>query len=447
MTSHADFDRELAGWFEADALSPVPAGALDRVIDATRRRRPRPTWLAGPGSHWVGGAQTAGSSSGARTLARSDLRWSTALILILATVALLGGAILIGARLTQPSPLPTGGLGRLAYELDGDIYVADWDGSNPIQVGEPASNPDNCGASHLDGGLWSPDGRYLAYRSGSGAGCTPSVHISDAQGNVVASWAAGVGWDVAWAPDSRRVAAWGTVDGTIDIRGVDGVLQAELQLPEGFCVCGDRDPMWAHDGTAILMKMTQDTLPTQYWRLPISGGSPSPLMNSAGSPGCCLAYSPDGTLAAFWSGSADTLDDTPSESRLVVTSADDMTVVQVQVMAQEVGGLVWSPNGDRVGVTIVRDRVHDQGGSAGSRIEDLQLLDVGRGQLSTLATAREPGAIGPLGFSADGTRILFSQRDATGRDSLWSMNTDGTDTKLLVTGTATGDWQPSPARR
>jgi len=51
MIGHDDFDRTLADWFEADARSPVPAGGLDRVIDATRRRRPRPAWLADLGSH------------------------------------------------------------------------------------------------------------------------------------------------------------------------------------------------------------------------------------------------------------------------------------------------------------------------------------------------------------------------------------------------------------
>ena len=440
MTGYDDFDRRLAAWFEADALSPAPAGALDRVVAATRRRGPRPAWLAGPGSHWVGEAHTAGSSSGVRTVARSDLRWSTALILLLATLALVGGAILVGARLTPPSPIPTGGLGRLAYELDGDIYVADWDARNPIRIGS-ASSTENCEAAHLDGGLWSPDGRYLAYRSGSKAGCTPSVHISDAQGKVVASWAAAVGWDVAWAPDSRRVVAWGTVDGTIDIRGVDGVLQAELTLPEG-CVCGDYDPMWAHDARAILIRLIQGDpfppRPTQYWRLPIPGGSPSPLRDGAGSSSIHgLVYSADGTQAAFWTYGPD--------GSLVITSADDMTVARAEVKAQQIAGLIWSPTGDRIAVTTVRDRIFDQNDPVGLRIEDLQLLDVARGQLTMLATAREPGAISPLAFSPDGDRILFSQTDAKGQDSLWSMDTDGSDAQLLVTGTATGDWQPSPA--
>ena len=114
MTGHDDFDRTLAGWFEADALSPAPADGLDRILEATRRRRPRPAWLAGPGGHWVGEAQTVGSSSGARSLSRLGLRWSTALILLLVIAALLGGAILVGARLFQPPPLPISRLGHLA---------------------------------------------------------------------------------------------------------------------------------------------------------------------------------------------------------------------------------------------------------------------------------------------------------------------------------------------
>ena len=42
MTGHDDFNRTLADWFDADALSPTPAGGLERVIDASRRRKPRP---------------------------------------------------------------------------------------------------------------------------------------------------------------------------------------------------------------------------------------------------------------------------------------------------------------------------------------------------------------------------------------------------------------------
>ena len=52
-------------------------------------------------------------------------------------------------------------------------------------------------------------------------------------------------------------------------------------------------------------------------------------------------------------------------------------------------------------------------------------------------------------FSPDGDRILFSRTEeaGTGANSLWSVNTDGSDLRRLVTGTASGDWlSPSQTR-
>jgi hypothetical protein len=68
----------------------------------------------------------------------------------------------------EPTPTPTPGtLGSLAYTVDGDIYVADWDGSNPVRIakGHPVSGGGDCRrvAYSIEGSIWSPDGRYLAY--------------------------------------------------------------------------------------------------------------------------------------------------------------------------------------------------------------------------------------------------------------------------------------------
>ena len=79
------------------------------------------------------------------------------------------------------APVPTvqvvGSLGRLAYGIDGDIYVADADGSNPLRIADGASsNHGNCGGYWGEGPIWSPDGRYLAYRGDggeAGSGCAP----------------------------------------------------------------------------------------------------------------------------------------------------------------------------------------------------------------------------------------------------------------------------------
>ena len=69
----------------------------------------------------------------------------------------------------EPRPAPAAS-GTLAYELDGDIYVADPDGSNAVKIANGLPDGEDC-ADHPDGGpywaegpMWSPDGRYLAYR-------------------------------------------------------------------------------------------------------------------------------------------------------------------------------------------------------------------------------------------------------------------------------------------
>jgi Tol biopolymer transport system component len=429
MTGHDDFDRTLAAWFEAEAVSPAPAGGLDRVIDAARRRRPRPGLLAGPGSHWVGKVPMAGSSAGARSLPRSGLRISAALMLILAILAVVGGAILVGARLLQPSPLLTGRLGHLAYIRDGAVYLADWDGRNPIRIGGSTSSADSCDAAFLEGEMWSPDGRYLAYRSTLEAGCTPTVHISDAEGNAVAAWPAGVGWTVAWAPDSMHVATWSAVDG-IDIHGVDGQLQQQVtsQAPQGYCLCGDYDPMWAPDGASLFVKSLL---------IPLDGERPRELLG--GPPDRQVAVrdpstSADGTLVAF-----------ASSGSLFLAPVDDLTAARLLVDNRDIRAPLLSPAGDHIAVVTSRDQSFDQDGYLVSATSDLQVVDAASGLLTTLPSARDVGTIGALAFSPDGDRILFKRSGATSPMSLWSINTDGSDARELVPGADWGDWQALPA--
>jgi hypothetical protein len=291
MTGHDDFDRTLAGWFEADALSPAPAGGLDRVLDATRHRRPRPAWLAGPGSHWIGEAHDAASGAGARSLPHLGVRWYTVLILLLLIVALLGGAILVGARLLQPSPLPTGQLGHLAYGLDGDIYVADSDGRNPVRIadGAPGFGPAACGSDWGEGPMWSPDGQHLAYRSASSDRCGGTVVISDLVTKSVASFL-GTGWIVSWSPDSTRVATWVELFQTIGIFGVDGVRQALLTVPPGCALPGDFDPVWSPDGTSLVIAGCV---------VPVDGRTPGRLPAVDPRSHFDIAYSRDGARLAY----------------------------------------------------------------------------------------------------------------------------------------------------
>jgi Tol biopolymer transport system component len=69
------------------------------------------------------------------------------------------------------------------------------------------------------------------------------------------------------------------------------------------------------------------------------------------------------------------------------------------------------------------------------------MVDLASGRMTTLANGR---SLRPLSFSPEGDRILFSGTDAGDVPSLWSVNVDGSDARLIVGGAGWGDWQWLP---
>jgi len=423
MTGHDDFDRTLAAWFDADALAPAPAGLLDRVLEATRRRRPRPVWLAGLGSHWVAQAPHAGLGSGVRSVPRVSVRWSTVLLLLLVVAALVGAALLAGGRLLQPSPLLPAT--HLAYGLDGDIYLANWDGRNPVRIADGVLDPGGggpagCGTFWGEGPMWSPDGRHLAYRSAWADSCRAStgegkVYISDPAGHVVASFP-GSGWLVSWSPDSTRVATWVELGKTIGIYGLDGVRQAFLSVPSGCPAPGDFDPVWSPDGSSVVITPCE---------VPVDGSTPRHLGPDDPRSHFQWAFAPDGARVAY----------VAAES-LVVASADGSQHRVLIPTGVTLGGLrpIWSPMSDRIAV--------DAGPSL-SAPNEIRVVDVASGRVTRLASVSGDGPSHLFRFSPDGDRVLFWQADTVGVTSLWSVRADGSDATLLVRGSGWGDWQPA----
>ena len=335
----------------------------------------------------------------------------------------------VDAGTTAPGPqpsLPSPGRGSLAYGVDGDIYVAEWDGSNPVRIAD-GRPPNECGAPDEyspgeywgEGPIWSPDGRYLAYRRTNcevpGGVSRWHVVISDPKGNVVAEFP-GDGWDISWSPDSTRVAVWVDLfEGTIGVFGVDGERQALLTVPPEMREAGDYDPVWLPDGQSLMVPNAV---------VPIDGSTPYHLANRdpAGE-----TYSPDGSRVAY-----------VAKRSLVVAEADGSNP---QVVFDDwVWEPVWSPTGDRIAFTSKKP------GSA--TVNQLRVLDVATGTVTLLAEADRSDMetevyirLSVIDFSPEGDRILFSRME----DSLWSVNTDGSDRRRLVGVTAWGDWlSPGP---
>jgi Tol biopolymer transport system component len=375
-----------------------------------------------------------GSSAPPALLRRARRRVVITIASSVAIAVLVVGMGIAGVRALQaastpadppaPTPTPTG-LGSLAYGVDGDIYVADLDGSNPVRIadGRPA---DDCGGlgEYLGWGpIWSPDGRYLAYRH---TDCEVSrdpwwdVVISDRYGNVVTSFPS-QGWLISWSPDSTRVAVWIVWGETIGVYGLDGERQTVLTVPPRMMPRGDYDPVWLPDGESLLVPHGVE--------IPLDGTTPRRLPSSDPRAHSDTTYSPDGSRVAY-----------RVDGSLFVAAADGSR-------AQEVfrDGVwttpAWSPTGDRIAFI------------SGNGTE-LRLLDVATGTVTLLTETDGSDMLGIIAgsrieFSPEGDRILFSRTedDAGGASSLWTVNADGSDLRRLVAGTAWGDWVSlSPTR-
>ena len=314
----------------------------------------------------------------------------------------------------RPTPTPAVS-GTLAYALDGDIYVADPDGSNAVKIADGRSDEDcdSAGEYWTEGPMWSPDGRYLAYRQRDCS--TPESlgngQISDAEGNVLATFPTGTGWQIAWSPDSTRIAVWDSFAETIGVYGLDGARQTRLTMPPGWQPSGDHDPVWMPDGTSLRVENVG---------VPLDGGTPGQLPLPYGA-----AYSPDGSHVAYH-----------DHRSLVVAEADGSNPQRhgLDIGQEEVKRValfpLWSPTGDRIAfVSFV------------SSDAQLRVLDVATGTTVTLLV-ESSDYLSLIDFSPEGDRILFSRTNESGagRSALWSINADGSDLRRLISGTAWGDW-------
>ena len=315
--------------------------------------------------------------------------------------------------------------GALAYGVNGDIYVADWSGSNPVRIadGRPHDDCGGLGEYWGEGPIWSPDGRYLAYRH---ANCDVprdvwwDVVISDAEGNVVASFPS-EGWLISWSPDSTRVAVWISQGETIGVYGLDGERQAVLTVPPGMMAPGDYDPVWLPDGESLMVPYGVE--------IPLDGSTPRKLPWADAHEGEAT-YSPDGSRVAYTTRTSLeglVLHFGEHQGGSFVVAAADGSHAQ-EVFGDLVWKPVWSPTGDRIAFT------------SGNGTK-LRLVDVATGTVTLLVEKDGSDILSVLDFSPEGDRILFSLAEdrGIGPSSLWSIHADGSGLRRLVKGTAWGD--------
>jgi TolB protein len=251
MRGRSDVDQTITAWLDEAAPMHEPDGLLARVSSATAQTRHRPRWAIP--ERWLPMALTLTLAGRAGTI--------VSMVLVLLLTALVGGAVVVASQPSQPVLPPPSGLaanGLIAYDLGGDMWVMDPDGSAQRRI-------------HAGPGIdwmpsWSPDGTRLAFWSvdpGDGSATDAakaakqglaSLIVTDPSGADPRTIVTGVQLrdsnanPASWSPDGSRIAI-GINEGskpTVElVRLSDG---ARTSLTEG------ETPVWSPDGRFIAFR-------------------------------------------------------------------------------------------------------------------------------------------------------------------------------------------------
>jgi WD40 repeat protein len=217
-------------------------------------------------------------------------------------------------------------------------------------------------------------------------------------------------YNALWSPDRKSIAMSLGVDHQDPDSAVfvsDGQGRKLRQLtPFWSYVVG-----WSRDGSRLIV----DRGDYSYRRVPLSGGAPQPFKLAAGRYILNPQWSPDGTriVASRWSGGIVTMDAKGRNVELLVTGGDD----------ERHGEPSWSPDGRWIAYTHVT-----WDAEAEETWENVHVVAADGSENRRLTS---DGRSLPLGWSPDGTRILFLRHGLETerlRDrglDLWVMDADG----------------------
>jgi Tol biopolymer transport system component len=349
-----------------------------------------------------------------------------------------------------------------------DVYVANADGSGSTLIASGGGN------NNLSSLAFSPDGGTIAYEcggannpDGTGIGCGPTATGTYATGGLMLMNAGGgdkrmvltyvggtQGDSVAWSPDGRSIAMSGCVtvisgdeqscdppqvfvynsDGSDLLMGNEPARQVTDENSLGLL-----DPQFTLDGSAILFEKIVDN---QWALFSIDRGGTNEQPVSAGSGGGSFAVVPPetggGPLATVTVGQ---LPPGPDGPVVVASWLPSCRGYLAETAAGAFTGCI--PGHGRIGfysntsiAVASGDTIVYSDLSAGPAGADgpiwLSRPNAAPVELDSSVYDFEPS------ISSDGSKVAFGREDpATGGSDIYTINADGSDLKLVASGTRT----------
>ncbi|HYN70437.1 MAG TPA: hypothetical protein VEX41_09530 [Candidatus Eisenbacteria bacterium] len=240
-----------------------------------------------------------------------------ALVIALAALAAVGS----GPSIFVQAP---DGPGRIVFVRDGDLFVAEGDGSGQTLIA--SGDADDVKLGYLTA-AWSPDMRHIAaVRDVGGAFLTPGVDLMTADGALVRTVAldAGCGPSLSWSPDSSKVAI-GTCPADVLRDAIEGVESGIGLLLAGLDASADREIALPREWQSVASANPEVWIRPDLW----------------------ARWSPDGRWIALWAivagqGGRHLVAADGSGTRPV----DDLIIR----MGNGVESLDWSPDGRRLAI-------------------------------------------------------------------------------------------------
>jgi Tol biopolymer transport system component len=364
-----DLDRLMRQWMDDDALMAEPADLIDRVLVRTRRSRQMPSWLAF--DRWI---------QMQLTLRRTAVPRLAPLLLVLGLIIAMGLATIayLGSRAKIPPPFGEAGNGRIAYLSGGQIYSAESDGSQALQLtadesgaatpvfshdgtrvaykrltaDEPTDDPTLHGdliVVNADGSnpivietrmtgmsptAWSPDDQELLY-SGTTSGGPEQIFIASADGSsppLRVGNQRGENWAPTWSPDAQRIAY--VENTTIHVMNRDGTGDRAVSTGHYRDQSG---ATWNSDGTALVFSAGS---PGRHdlWVVGLDGAPERPLAATPAHEDSAT-FSPDGEWLAYARIAPG------GRSMNVVLVRDDGSEERALPGSYGLHGPLWSPDG------------------------------------------------------------------------------------------------------